>query len=99
LLYAEGYVLIPGWEGLVAHGWNVTKGTGMIIDTTIVGEGYEYFGVVFNPEYVSKEIDKRKGTMPLIHNWAPEPGVPDGYQLIRDETLLDEALYPDWRWI
>jgi len=52
LLYVEGYVL-TSYGMIIPHGWNITP-DGEVIDTTLRGGGKEYFGFVFNSEFVIK---------------------------------------------
>lgn len=87
LLYVEGYVQAAAHP--VPHGWNITQ-TGMLIDRTLRVGGCDYWGVVFNTEFVMKDYVRRGAIVSLIGNWE------ENFPLIRNEELRELALHSDW---
>lgn len=89
LLYCEGYSssIIP-----IHHGWCLDPLNQEVIDITLRDQkNVEYFGAVFNTEYVLEEILKYEEYHSLLDNYR------DHFSLLRDDSLLDIALHPDWR--
>ena len=85
LTYAEGFAA-SSFEGQIRphfglHAWAVTR-DGLAIDPTW-SDGVEYYGVVFDLDYVVRTVAKRK-----------EFGVIDNYQ---DEFPLWSGVHTDWR--
>ena len=57
--YCEGFISVHGVP--IQHAWCVNK-NGLVVDPTIQTpkSDYEYFGVCFNTEFVTKSVLKRK---------------------------------------
>lgn len=50
----------------------------------------DYFGVPFAEEFVLSTVEQ-KGTYGVLDNWE------QGYPLLKDDSLLGQAIHPDWR--
>lgn len=87
LLYVEGYVYAASHP--IAHGWNITH-DGLLIDRTLRVDGCEYWGVVFESDFVMSELIQREATISLVGNWQED------FPLIRDEELRERALHAGW---
>jgi hypothetical protein len=86
--YCEGYSLrVMSFS----HAWNVDEND-EIVDLTLRDPFHrefgtvQYFGVEFNPEWVLKIVNARKAWASVIDNWE------HGYPLLKDDSLLEEAL-------
>jgi len=87
LLYVEGYVHAASHP--IAHGWNITS-EGRLIDSTLRTNNCEYWGIVFDSDFVMDDYIERMATISLIGNWQ------ENFPLIRSEALQEKAFHPMW---
>ncbi len=90
LKYAEGYVYV---YHPIAHGWNITM-EGEVVDSTLRLEDREYFGFVFNDQYILKNLVEKEAAVALIENWQE-----DYIMLKESDKRLLQATEDPWNWL